>query len=120
LLAGRVVMGLPSDSFVNTVCSYVPFDWDSAKNAANIAKHGISFEDAARIFDGPVLERIDMRRDYGEVRIIAFGVAEGIELAVIYTWRGPNRRIISARRAQDRERKTYREVYPEQPTGRKD
>ncbi len=49
------------------------FEWDAAKNAANVAKHGINFEDAARIFEGPVLEQIDIRRDYGEERIIAFG-----------------------------------------------
>jgi uncharacterized protein (DUF4415 family)/uncharacterized DUF497 family protein len=48
------------------------FEWDAAKNAANIAKHGIDFEDAIRIFDGPVLEKADARRDYGEARIIAF------------------------------------------------
>jgi hypothetical protein len=35
------------------------FEWDAAKNAANIAKHGIDFDDAIRIFDGPVLEKAD-------------------------------------------------------------
>lgn len=44
-------------------------EWDAAKNAANVAKHGINFGDAARIFEGPVLEQIDIRRDYGEERI---------------------------------------------------
>ena len=42
------------------------FEWDVAKNAANVAKHGIDFDDAVRIFEGPVLEQIDNRRDYGE------------------------------------------------------
>ena len=42
------------------------FEWNAAKNAANIAKHGIDFEDAIEMFDGPVLERPDDRRDYGE------------------------------------------------------
>ncbi len=63
-------------------------EWDKAKNAANIAKHGIDFEDAIRIFDGPVLEKADAREDYGEIRIIAFGVAHQRELAVVYTLRG--------------------------------
>ena len=44
-----------------------PSKWDPDKNAANIAKHGIGFEDALRIFEGPVLESIDERRDYGDV-----------------------------------------------------
>ena len=61
------------------------FEWDTAKNAANIAKHGIDFEDAIRIFEGPVLESPDERHDYGEVRIIAFGVVDARELAVVYT-----------------------------------
>jgi uncharacterized DUF497 family protein len=64
------------------------FEWDAAKNAANIAKHGIDFEDAIQIFDGPVLEKADHRREYGEARIIAFGAVDDRELAVVYTMRG--------------------------------
>src|SRR5216683_7994677 len=94
------------------------FEWDAAKNAANIAKHGIDFEDAIRIFDAPVLERADARRDYGEDRIIAFGVSDERELAVVYTRRGDRCRMISARRAHGRERKAYRETYPKQPSAR--
>ncbi len=94
------------------------FECDAAKNAANIAKHGIDFEDAIRIFDGPVLEKADDRRNYGEVRIIAFGVVDDRELAVVYTMRGERRRIISARRAHSSERKAYREAYPSQPPAR--
>jgi uncharacterized DUF497 family protein len=70
------------------------FEWDPAKNAANIAKHGIDFEDAIGIFKGPVLENTDERHDYGEVRTVAFGVVENHELAVVYTTRGGRRRII--------------------------
>jgi uncharacterized protein (DUF4415 family)/uncharacterized DUF497 family protein len=51
------------------------FESDAAKNTANFAKHGIDFQDAVRIFEGPVLEKIDRRRDYGEERIAAVGVA---------------------------------------------
>ena len=90
------------------------FEWDAAKNAANVLKHGIDFEDAIRIFDGPVLERADDRRNYGEVRVVAFGVVDNRELAVVYTLSGARRRIISARRAHSRERKAYREAYPKQ------
>ncbi len=94
------------------------FEWDMRKNAANVAKHGIDFEDAVRIFEGPVLESTNTRRDYGEARIIAFGVIDDRELAVVYTMRGERRRIISARRAHSRERKAYREAYPKQPPRR--
>ena len=75
------------------------FEWDPDKNAANIAKHRIDFEDAIQISEGPVLEITDERRHYREVRIVAFGVVEDRELAVVHTMRGGHRRIISARRA---------------------
>ncbi|MGO9454356.1 MAG: BrnT family toxin [Candidatus Binataceae bacterium] len=94
------------------------FEWDAAKNAASIAKHGIDFEDAILIFEGPVLERRDDRREYGEVRVIALGTVDDRELAVVYTMHGEDRRIISARRAHSRERKAYREAYPRQPAAR--
>jgi hypothetical protein len=90
----------------------IDFEWDQGKNEANIAKHGIDFDEAIGIFEGFVLERVDNRRDYGEVRIAATGVAEGRELAVVYTIRGEVRRIISARRARRNERRAYRQTYP--------
>ncbi|ETX06319.1 BrnT family toxin [Candidatus Entotheonella palauensis] len=82
-------------------------EWNPAKNDSNIAHHGIDFEDARRIFDGLVLERIDDRFDYGEERIIAIGVVDGRELYVVYTMREERRRIISARRVTRYEREAY-------------
>jgi len=84
------------------------FEWDEAKNAANIAKHGIDFADAVRIFDGPVVRRIDDRHDYGEQRIISFGeIAAMVIAAVVHTDRNGITRLISARLASARERKFY-------------
>jgi uncharacterized DUF497 family protein len=88
------------------------FEWDAAKSAANLAKHGIDFMDAVGIFDGPVLEKADRRRDYGEERIAAIGLLTGIELYVVYTRRADRRRIISARRANRYERQAYRVACP--------
>ena len=88
------------------------FVWDEAKNRANIAKHGVGFLGAARIFDGPVLERVDQRRDYGESRRSAIGVLDGKEIYVVYVMRGEICRIISARRANRRERREYRALFP--------
>ena len=48
--------------------------WDKRKGRGNDARHGIAFEDAIRIFEGPTLERVDDRFDYGETRIYAIGV----------------------------------------------
>ncbi len=86
------------------------FEWDAAKNAANLLKHGIDFRDAVRIFEGAIWERIDDRRSYGEMRMIAIGVVDGREVVVIYTARSTRRRIISARRANSRECKAYRDA----------
>ena len=72
----------------------------------------------SRIFDGPVLEKDDTRRDYGEARIIAFGMVDRHQLAVVYTVRAGNRRIISARRAHSSERKAYREAYAKERSAR--
>ena len=82
------------------------FTWDPAKNAANVRRHEIAFEDAARIFDGPTVERIDDRFDYGEERTYAIGLVNGIEITVIYTDRDRDQRyIISAWRSERHERR---------------
>ena len=66
------------------------FSWDEAKNRANVQKHGIAFQDAARIFEGPTIEKVDDRFDYGEVRVYAIGLVNGVEVAVVYTDREPD------------------------------
>ena len=81
------------------------------KNQRNIEKHGIDFADAVRIFENPTFEVVDNRRDYGEKRVVAMGTVDDIILYVVYTTRGGNRRIISVRRANRRERRTYREGF---------
>jgi uncharacterized DUF497 family protein len=82
--------------------------WDPGKNRRNIALHGIAFADAARIFEGPTLERIDDRFEYGEVRVYAIGVVSGVEITVIYTDASQTeKRIISAWRAERHEREAY-------------
>lgn len=88
------------------------FEWDDAKNRANIAKHGIDFTRAKEIFFGPVVDFVDERRNYGETRRAAIGVVERREVYVVFTVRGEAYRIISARRAKRDERRTYRQAYP--------
>jgi uncharacterized DUF497 family protein len=84
------------------------YSWDEDKNRRNLERHGIAFEDAKRIFDGPTLEREDNRFDYGETRIYAIGLVNGLEITVIYTDRDHDeRRIISAWRAEPHERRAY-------------
>ena len=91
------------------------YTWDPEKSERNLAERGFDFAFAALAFARPTLERIDTRQDYGEVRRIALGVAEGIPLTIVFTDRAEAgevvRRIISARVSSRRERQAYREVF---------
>lgn len=66
------------------------YTWDSAKSDANFRTRGFDFAFAAQVFGGVCVESVDDRRDYGEVRRIAVGVAEGIPLTVVFTDREPS------------------------------
>jgi uncharacterized DUF497 family protein len=84
------------------------YSWDEEKNRRNLELHAIAFQDAARIFEGPTVERVDDRFDYGEPRVYAIGLVNGLEIMVIYTDRKrEDRRIISAWRAEPHERRHY-------------
>jgi uncharacterized protein len=84
------------------------YSWNEEKNRRNLELHGIAFEDAAQIFDGPTLERVDDRFEYGECRVYAIGLVNGLEITVIYADRNHGeRRIISAWRAEPHERRSY-------------
>ena len=88
------------------------YTWDPKKNRGNIVRHGIAFEDAVKIFEGPTLERVDDRFEYDEVRVYAIGIVSGIEIAVIFTdVSRTERRIISAGRAERHEREAYWENF---------
>jgi len=83
------------------------FEWDNDKNAINLAKHGISFEEAATIFEGPVFTLAD-EGSPDEVRERSYGLINGITvICVIHTDRGEAIRIISARKATRNERELF-------------
>ncbi|WP_417675153.1 BrnT family toxin [Roseibium sp.] len=90
------------------------FEWDAEKDAANLRKHGISFSEAATIFQNDVLTNEDTSA-YGEMREISFGrlgdnPGTTVILCVVHTERNGNIRIISARKATPHERKLF-DVY---------
>jgi uncharacterized DUF497 family protein len=87
------------------------FEWDDAKAASNLVKHGVSFSYARTAFDDPMgIETVDDRRDYGEERFNRIAKSpDNIMLFVTYTERETGMRIISARRASKQEVKTYDE-----------
>ena len=85
------------------------FEWDPEKAASNLAKHGVSFEEAATVFGDP-LGRItgDPRHSEDEERFVLLGFSQQQSLlAVMFAERDEAIRIISARRATSRERRDY-------------
>lgn len=84
------------------------FEWDDAKNQANIRKHGIDFNDVPELFQQPFLALRDSREDYGEERWINLGRISSLISVVVTTERqGDVIRIISARKATRREARHY-------------
>lgn len=84
------------------------FEWNEDKNKINFSKHGIWFEEAAMIFEGDIITFSDLRHDYGEDRLISIGSINGIICIVVaHTDRNGKIRIISARRANKKERIRY-------------
>ena len=85
------------------------FEWDDAKNATNLEKHGVSFEDAKTVFDDPfVLESPDESHSWDEDRWIALGRLTDLRIiVVIYVEREGAIRLISARPATRTERSSY-------------
>jgi uncharacterized DUF497 family protein len=91
------------------------FEWDLAKDAANQAKHGIGFRQAAEIFRGAIVVSEDTRRDYGERRLIALGEYDGDVIRVVFTERGTTVRIISAWKANRNDRENYKKAQQDRP-----
>ena len=88
---------------------YLNFEWDREKAKLNKIKHGVSFKTAVRVFNDP--NRLDLPDDehsFNEARRKVIGMADDI-LFVIYTERCENFRIISARVAEEDERRDYYE-----------
>jgi uncharacterized DUF497 family protein len=87
----------------------VQFEWDPEKAAANLAKHGASFEEATSVFGDPLATTIsDPDHSVGEERFLTTGVS--IEQRVLIVWHTQREdviRIIGAREATPRERRVY-------------
>ena len=83
------------------------FEWDAAKARSNMTKHGIPFDTARRVFFDPFhVVRLCLAQ-YDEVRYRAVGMSDVGELFVVYTLRGQNIRLISAREATRHESHRY-------------
>ena len=78
--------------------------FDPAKRAKTLAARGLDFADAALIFAGVTVEIEDTRRNYGEKRIICYGLLAGRVVVVGYTPCGADRHVFSMRKANEREK----------------
>ncbi|PVX86463.1 BrnT family toxin [Paraburkholderia unamae] len=81
--------------------------FDPAKNEINIAKHGVSLSLAEKLDWSEVMAYVDDRNDYREVREVGFGVIADRLYCVVFTQRGDSMHIISMRKANKREVKSY-------------
>lgn len=88
--------------------------WDSHKCEQNLKDHGIDFVDLEGFFDGDLLTREDTRTTYSEQRFQSIGVFNGVALFVVWTPRGEEgerAHLISARKAENHEYKTWQSRY---------
>jgi hypothetical protein len=84
------------------------FEWDDAKNEANIRNHKIAFEDGSDVFDGPMIIRLDDREDYGEQRWVGTGILRNLIVVVVFSEPDSETiRLISVRKANQDERKKF-------------
>jgi uncharacterized DUF497 family protein len=85
------------------------YEWDEAKRLRTIEKHGIDFAEAIEVFNGEYL--ILPAHSDNEPRHLAVGMCDGIIIAIVFTIRSDAKRIITARRARENERKQYKEIF---------
>lgn len=98
--------------YIHLYSKEMRFAWNRKKSDANYRERGFDFAFASLIFKSPVLMVEDKRRDYGERRFVAIGLADQIHITLVFTDRAGLkddviRRIISARRSSRKERKLY-------------
>lgn len=82
-------------------------EYPPAKRDATLVERGLDMARAAEIFSGATLTVEDDREDYGETRLITIGFLDSRMVVMVWTPRGAARRIISLRKANEREQKAY-------------
>jgi uncharacterized DUF497 family protein len=87
--------------------------YDPAKRERTLRERGLDFEDAAAVFASSTLNIPDLRRNYGEPRINTIGYLDNRMVIICWTPRGDDRRVISMRKANDREKARYQKQSDE-------
>jgi uncharacterized DUF497 family protein len=88
----------------------VIFEWDEAKRRRVLNERGLDFVDAAPLFDGRAVLSVPSPRG-AEERWLSVGEVEGRLIAVVWTWRDGNIRLVTMRRARDEEKRQYRQAF---------
>lgn len=83
------------------------FTWSATKRASNLNTHGLDFVDAPRVFEGMTFTFEDDRLSYGEHRFVTLGLLAGIPVSIAHTETTHEIRIISFRKATNREAQIY-------------
>jgi len=86
--------------------------YDEIKRQANIKKHGFDFVGSDVIFAGFTITREDARDAYGELRLQTLGLWGGVVVFVVHTVRGESDHVISIRKAEKHEERSYWKNYP--------
>jgi len=87
--------------------------WNEAKRRLNINKHGLDFVGCDAIWDYFTVTREDKRQDYGEERLVCFGLLEAEVVVLVYNERAQGPHVISLRKAEKHEANYYRQVAKE-------
>ncbi len=86
------------------------FEWDDVKATANFAKHGVRFEDTSEFEWELSVDKLDLRKDYGETRVISTSTIRGRPHVLVYALRSDSVRVISLRKANKRESSNYEQA----------
>ena len=82
-------------------------EYDTNKRQKTLNERGLDFERCNQVFNGPHIDIPDTRIEYEEERIITFGFLDSREVVIVWTTRGEKCRIISMRKANEREQQTF-------------
>ncbi|WP_247884020.1 BrnT family toxin [Azospirillum sp. B21] len=97
---------------------HLKITFDPAKRDRTLSERGLDFADAAEVFAGRTIDIPDERFDYGEARILSIGHLRGRMVIVVWTPAGDARRIISMRKANDREQTRFGQRLSEERLGK--
>lgn len=94
-------------SYIKCVKAQYKYQWDNAKAEANLARHGVAFEEVCGFDWDSCVTLVDECPRHGEIRFYSLGLVNNRLHALVWTWREGSIRVISLRKANNRERKGY-------------